>query len=125
MPSGRSRLRRTTSQGQSRPTFQEKLTRRLPNRRDACRETKISTHGLARTTPPDFQGEIDATPTVRSKLRRAAPQNDAQPENKQENPRTDPGHLVIPAIHKKRLSARRKTTPDFPAWKRTTQVCVC
>ncbi|KAJ1213937.1 hypothetical protein NDU88_001566 [Pleurodeles waltl] len=64
---------------------------------------------------PTSKGEIDATPAVRSKFRRAAPHNKAQPENKQENPRTDPGHLVIPAIHRKRLSACRKTTHDFPA----------
>ncbi|KAJ1115086.1 hypothetical protein NDU88_003314 [Pleurodeles waltl] len=74
---------------------------------------------------PTSRGEINATPAVRAKLRRAALQNDAQPENKQENPRTDPGHLVIPAIHRKRLSARLKTTHDFPAWKITTQVRVC
>ncbi|KAJ1169392.1 hypothetical protein NDU88_001285 [Pleurodeles waltl] len=64
---------------------------------------------------PTSRGEIDATPAMRAKLRCTAPLNDTQLENKQETPRTDPGHLVIPATHRKRRSARRKTTHDFPA----------
>ncbi|KAJ1217002.1 hypothetical protein NDU88_004599 [Pleurodeles waltl] len=43
---------------------------------------------------PTSRGEIDTTPAVRAKLQCIAPQNDAQPENKQENPCTDPGHLI-------------------------------
>ncbi|KAJ1158913.1 hypothetical protein NDU88_011585 [Pleurodeles waltl] len=84
------------------------------HRHDAFGTTETLTHGLARTTQPDFQGEIDATPAVRVKFRRTAPRNDAQPENKQENPRADPGHLVIPATHRRRRSACPKTTHVFP-----------
>ncbi|KAJ1163507.1 hypothetical protein NDU88_003965 [Pleurodeles waltl] len=64
---------------------------------------------------PTSRGEIDAPPAVRAKFRCTAPRNDAQPENKQENPRTDPGTSGNPAIHINRLFSRRKTKHDFPA----------
>ncbi|KAJ1123230.1 hypothetical protein NDU88_001703 [Pleurodeles waltl] len=64
---------------------------------------------------PTSRGEINAMPAVRTKIPRTASRNDAQPENKPKNPRTDPRTSGNPANHRKRLSARRKMTHDFPA----------
>ncbi|KAJ1099239.1 hypothetical protein NDU88_004343 [Pleurodeles waltl] len=83
--------------------------------RNACGATVTSTHGLVWTTPPDFRKEIDATPAVRAKIPHTAHRNDVQLENKPRIPRTDPGTSGNPANQRRRLSARRKTTHDFPA----------
>ncbi|KAJ1170008.1 hypothetical protein NDU88_001889 [Pleurodeles waltl] len=64
---------------------------------------------------PTSRGKIDATTVVRPRIPRTASRNDALPENKPENPRTDPGTSGNPMTHRKRLSARRTTMHDFPA----------
>ncbi|KAJ1171778.1 hypothetical protein NDU88_003636 [Pleurodeles waltl] len=71
----------------------------------------MASHGQRR---PTSRGEIDATAAVRKKIPRTASRNDAQPENKPKNPRTDPGTSGNPAIHRRRRSACRKTTHVFP-----------
>ncbi|KAJ1159606.1 hypothetical protein NDU88_000113 [Pleurodeles waltl] len=85
------------------------------DRRNAFGATGTLTHGLARTTLPDFQRGNRRDACRENKNPCTASRNDAQPENKPKNPRTDPGTSGNPANHRKRLTARRKTTHDFPA----------
>ncbi|KAJ1211529.1 hypothetical protein NDU88_006887 [Pleurodeles waltl] len=63
---------------------------------------------------PTSRGEIDVMPAARAKLQRTAPQNNAQLENKQENPRTDPGHLTPEGCLVRRLpEGEQQETPSL------------